>query len=192
MVILIHVLVYVVIISQIMIKLVVLDIDGIMTDGKKYYDQKGSVVLKTFCDKDWTSIKRFKSLGINVIFLSGDENINKQIANDRNIDFYSSRFSPKESLLKIIENRYGVDRKEICYFGDDLFDIGIMKEVGYSFCTCDSPLIVKLNSIELNVFGGNNAILHLFEYCEKYCLIPTLNYEEIMSKIYELDKKEKF
>ena len=84
----IHVLVYAVIIFQIMIKLVVLDVDGIMTDGKKYYDQNGSVVLKTFCDKDWTSIKRFKSMGINVIFLSGDENINKQIAKDRNIDFY--------------------------------------------------------------------------------------------------------
>ena len=184
--------VYAVIISQIMIKLVILDVDGIMTDGKKYYDQNGSVVLKTFCDKDWTSIKRFKSMGINVIFLSGDENINKQIAKDRNIDFYLSRSSPKESLLKIIEDRYNVDRKDMCYFGDDLFDIGIMKEVGYSFCTCDSPLIVKSNSIELNVLGGNNAILHLFEYCEKYCLIPILNYEELISKIYELDKKERF
>jgi hypothetical protein len=110
----------------------------------------------------------------------------------RNIDFYLSRSSPKESLLKIIEDRYNVDRKDMCYFGDDLFDIGIMKEVGYSFCTCDSPLMVKSNSIELNVLGGNNAILHLFEYCEKYCLIPILNYEELISKIYELDKKEKF
>ncbi len=184
--------VYAVITSQIMIKLVILDVDGIMTDGKKYYDQNGFVVLKTFCDKDWTSIKRFKSMGINVIFLSGDENINKQIAKDRNIDFYLSRSTPKESFLKIIEDKYSVDRKDICYFGDDLFDIGIMKEVRYSFCTCDSPLMVKSNSIELNVLGGNNAVLHLFEYCEKFCLIPTLEYEEVMSKIYELDKKEKF
>jgi 3-deoxy-D-manno-octulosonate 8-phosphate phosphatase KdsC-like HAD superfamily phosphatase len=44
-----------------MIKLIILDVDGIMTDGKKYYGQDGSVYLKSFCDKDWTSIKRFKS-----------------------------------------------------------------------------------------------------------------------------------
>lgn len=175
-----------------MIKLIILDVDGIMTDGKKYYGQDGSVYLKSFCDKDWTSIKRFKSLGINVIFLSGDENINKLVADNRNIDFYLSRSIPKESLLKTIESKYNIDRKNICYFGDDLFDIGIMKEVGYSFCTSDSPLIVKLHSIELNVFGGNNAVLHLFEYIEKSKLIPSLTYEEIMSKIYELDKKEKF
>jgi 3-deoxy-D-manno-octulosonate 8-phosphate phosphatase KdsC-like HAD superfamily phosphatase len=85
-----------------MIKLIILDVDGIMTDGKKYYGQDGSVYLKSFCDKDWTSIKRFKSLGINVIFLSGDENINKLVADNRNIDFYLSRSIPKEFLLKTI------------------------------------------------------------------------------------------
>ena len=94
-------------------------------------------------------------------------------------------------LTEVLED-FDCFAEEVVYLGDDLFDYGIMKEVGYSFCTCDFPLMVKSNSIELNVLGGNNAILHLFEYCEKYCLIPILNYEELISKIYELDKKEKF
>ena len=45
-----------------MIKLVILDVDGVMTDGKKYYDRDGKVVIKNFCDKDWTAIKRFRAL----------------------------------------------------------------------------------------------------------------------------------
>ena len=52
-----------------MIKLVILDVDGVLTDGKKYYNRDGDVVMKTFCDKDWTAIKRFKALGIKVLFL---------------------------------------------------------------------------------------------------------------------------
>ena len=38
-----------------MIKLVVLDVDGVLTDGKKYYNREGDVVMKTFCDfdRDW-------------------------------------------------------------------------------------------------------------------------------------------
>ena len=54
------------------IKLIILDVDGVLTDGKKYYNREGEVLMKTFCDKDWTAIKRFRALGITVIFLTGD------------------------------------------------------------------------------------------------------------------------
>jgi 3-deoxy-D-manno-octulosonate 8-phosphate phosphatase (KDO 8-P phosphatase) len=175
-----------------MIELVVLDIDGIMTDGKKYYTNSGDVYLKTFCDKDWTSIKRFNALGIKVIFISGDSTVNKAVSNNRNIDFYLSRNIRKEYFVSEITMKYNVSKENICYYGDDLFDIGIMKEIGYSFCTKDSPLLVKKYSNVLDVLGGNNAVLYLFEHCEQKGLIPLVSYEEIMSKIYELDKLEIF
>ena len=79
-----------------MIKLLILDVDGILTDGKKYYNNKGDVVMKTFCDKDWTAIKRFKALGTNVVFLTGDP-FNKAIAKNRNIDVYINRKSGKHT-----------------------------------------------------------------------------------------------
>ena len=66
-----------------MIKLLILDVDGVLTDGKKYYNRDGDVVMKTFCDKDWTAIKRFKALGIKVLFLSGDP-FNEKIAKKQN------------------------------------------------------------------------------------------------------------
>ena len=55
-----------------MIKLLILDVDGVLTDGKKYYDNTGLAKYKTFCDKDFSAIKKFKSAGVEVIFLSGE------------------------------------------------------------------------------------------------------------------------
>ena len=52
-----------------MIKLIILDVDGVMTDGKKYYDRDGNVMMKNFCDKDWTAVKRFQRLGFLLYFL---------------------------------------------------------------------------------------------------------------------------
>jgi 3-deoxy-D-manno-octulosonate 8-phosphate phosphatase KdsC-like HAD superfamily phosphatase len=72
------------------IRLLILDVDGVLTDGKKYYDNTGSVLLKTFCDKDWTTIKRFKSIGLNVVFITGDP-FNKFIEKKRNIKVYLNR-----------------------------------------------------------------------------------------------------
>ena len=85
------------------IELVVLDIDGILTDGKKYYDQSGMPFAKTYCDKDFTAIKRLRGAGINVCFLSGDENVNKAMAENRNIDFYSARGKDKADFIPIFE-----------------------------------------------------------------------------------------
>ena len=41
-----------------MIKLLILDVDGVLTDGKKVYGKEGTGLYKTFCDKDFTAIKR--------------------------------------------------------------------------------------------------------------------------------------
>ena len=79
-----------------MIKLVILDVDGVLTDGKKYYNREGEVLMKTFCDKDWTAIKRFKAMGITVIFLTGDP-FNESIARNRNIDVIVNRKNGKHT-----------------------------------------------------------------------------------------------
>ena len=79
-----------------MIKLIVLDVDGILTDGKKYYNRDGDVVMKTFCDKDWTAIKRFRAMDIPVVFLTGDP-FNESIARNRNIDVIVNRKDSKHT-----------------------------------------------------------------------------------------------
>ena len=112
-----------------MIKLVILDVDGVMTDGVKYYDREGTVKLKTFCDKDWTAIKRFRAIGVDVVFLTGDP-YNVSILENRNLHVIANRgsgfHSDKKNYLDEILEQYNCSVKETAYVGDDLFDIGIM------------------------------------------------------------------
>ena len=176
-----------------MIKLLILDVDGVLTDGKKYYDKEGVVRYKTFCDKDWTAIKRFRALGVNVLFLTGD-GFNVEIAMKRNIDVIVTRtdtsHKDKGDYLEEICNDYKVTPSEIIFVGDDIFDIGLMKHVK-SFCPQDAPLIVKDYAQEIMCLGGQNFITKLFDYLSVKEL-PKFDFEEHLKKVYELDIKEKF
>ena len=62
----------------------------------------------------------------------------------------------------------------------------------YSFCVLNSPKIVKENAICLKYNGGDNVLMHLFELLEEKEYIPTVSYEDVVGKIYDLDIKEKF
>ena len=86
------------------LKLLILDVDGILTDGKKYYDKTGMPQFKIFCDKDWTTIKRFKAIGVSVVFLTGDP-FNETIGIKRNIPVIVNR---KDGMKgKTIKCRHG-------------------------------------------------------------------------------------
>ena len=173
------------------IELIILDIDGIMTDGKKYYGLDGIPFAKTYCDKDFTAIKRMRGAGLSVCFLSGDERVNKAMAKNRNIDFYSARGIDKAEFVKIFEENYGVKREKMLYIGDDLFDLSIMKIVGHAFCPKDSPNILKEYCGNNNVIprkGGENVVAKLLDILLERGLVEDCSMEEIE----KLDKKEKF
>ena len=179
------------------IKLLILDVDGVLTDGKKYYNRDGDVVMKTFCDKDWTAIKRFRAMGVNVIFLTGDP-FNEKIASNRNIDCIvnrkDGRHTDKEDYLQEICDTYKVTEKEIAFVGDDIFDMGIIKKVKYSYCPEDSTEEIQ-NAVTdiITAPGGNNCIMILFDYLKDSKLLPKkYNDEEHLKEVYSLDVKEKF
>ena len=174
-----------------MIKLVILDIDGVLTDGRKYYGTDGIPFAKTYCDKDFTAIKRFRGAGINVCFLSGDERVNMAMASKRKIPFYSARGRDKADFLSVFEERWKIDRKDMLYIGDDLFDKSIMELVGHAYCPNDSCRDLKrlcgaANTLTNN--GGNNVICELFDVLLDRGLVRDCT----MQDIEELDKQETF
>ena len=134
-----------------MIKLAILDIDGIMTDGRKYYGLDGIPFAKTYCDKDFTAIKRFRGSGIKVCFLSGDDRVNKPMAWNRNIDFYSARGKDKADFVKLFERNYNTKKENMLYIGDDLFDKSIMEIVGHAFCPNDAGSFKDIASIAVSI-----------------------------------------
>ena len=71
-------------------KLLLLDVDGVLTNGRKVYDREHIPLYKEFMCKDFTAIKRFMAAGVNIIMISGDQ-WNKTMAEKRNIEFFCTR-----------------------------------------------------------------------------------------------------
>lgn len=127
-----------------MFKLLILDIDGVMTNGTKFYDIQSNVMSKCFHDHDFTAIKRFKSESIQVCFLSGDRAINENMAKKRNIDYYyNEKDGHKGEHLDHICSIYRIKPKDVAYVGDDIYDLGILKMVGYPMCPQNAVKEVK-------------------------------------------------
>jgi YrbI family 3-deoxy-D-manno-octulosonate 8-phosphate phosphatase len=172
-----------------MIKLLILDIDGVMTDGTKLYGLDGLTMGKRYCDRDFTSIKQFKAAGVQVCFLSGDDKVNEQMAKNRKTDFYYSRGREKTDYLSEFEKTYNCSIDEMAYVGDDIFDIPIMEKVGYSYCPSDVPQVVKdASSWVLSRKCGDNVIADLYQQLVEQELVSYTTLRDIK----ELDKLESF
>ena len=165
------------------IKLVILDIDGVLTDGSKIYGQDGLCHYKRYCDKDFTAIKKLMAC-----FLSGDSSVNLPMAQNRNIDFYLSRNLDKASFVDEFKQKYKCSSEEMLYIGDDIFDVSLLKIVGYPVCPSDACQEVKdCSELILNSKGGDNVIMELFDHLQEI-FIDKLD----MNKFLKLDEKQKF
>ena len=172
--------------------LLILDVDGVLTDGKKYYDNTGKGVYKTFNDRDFTAIKKFKAAGIPTVFLSGDENINAAVAKNRNIPFYHSRpngkMLDKATFIPLFEKEYNIPRSKMIYVGDDIFDISIMLSVGYAFCPYDAAKEVKEICYVLDNGGGFDCVSEIYNILKEKQLIKAPTIEQVITE----DLNEKF
>tara|TARA_R100001163_G_C5061772_1_gene198700 strand:- start:691 stop:1215 length:525 start_codon:yes stop_codon:yes gene_type:complete len=174
-----------------MIELVILDIDGVLTDGRKYYGLDGMPFAKTYCDKDFTAIKRMRGAGVNVCFLSGDTTVNEAMAKNRNIDFYAARGKDKADFIPEFCDKYKTTPEHMLYIGDDLFDSSVLESVKYRFCPSDACRDIKDicgHSNVLNSSAGNNVIAEMVDLLLQRNLIQDCT----MKEIEDLDKNEKF
>jgi len=153
-----------------MFKLLLLDVDGVLTDGTKTYVSNHEVMSKKFNDRDFTAIKRFKAAGIIVAVISADP-WNKGMAKTRKLDFWDVKeHAPnldKSKLLPHICEYYLVDPKQICYVGDDFWDCTLLHDVGFKFCPLDAAWETKRIVGENNVIlrnGGSGVVDSLYEW----------------------------
>lgn len=153
-----------------MLKLLILDVDGVLTDGTKLYGPDGAVIAKSFCDHDFTAIKKFQMDGVQVCWLSADKTVNSAIARDRGITFWYSRDEDgtidKSKWLFALIDHYKVKLDETVYVGDDLFDIPVMRTLlnagGKAYCPANAVPHVKAVATVLQVESGHGAIMDLY------------------------------
>lgn len=174
-----------------MYKLLILDVDGVLTTGLKTYNNQGDVISKTFGDRDFTAIKQFMCSGIDVIFLSGDMQVNSEVAKKRHIEFFYSRrdsgqLSKAQCAKEILEN-YNLKPDNAIFIGDDLFDAEMRDFCGFMACPANSHyLMKKVSDFVLLTNSGEGCVQELYEYMINKGIIKEATVESVIIR----DSKE--
>lgn len=114
------------------IKLVITDVDGVLTDGGMYYSKNGEE-LKKFHTRDGMGIELLAKAGIGTIFMTKEKStiVKKRAKKVKVVDCYIG-IENKKKMLDPICKKFNVQKYEIAYVGDDVNDAEIIKQVGFS------------------------------------------------------------
>ena len=125
------------------IKLVILDVDGVLTDGRIIYDDKGGE-LKCFDVKDGHGIKLLNRSGIEIGIISGRESkAVEHRAKELGIYILYQRIFDKVKVYEKILEEKGLADNQACFIGDDLVDMPLLKRVGFSVAVADGSEYLK-------------------------------------------------
>ncbi len=125
------------------IKLVILDVDGVLTDGKIIYSSFGDDI-KEFDVKDGFGITLLHRAGINSIILTArfSKSIKRRAKDMHITEVYQNAFDKLVVYNKILR-KFKISDDEVCFIGDDMVDLPVLRRVGFSVCTCCSIDEVK-------------------------------------------------
>jgi 3-deoxy-D-manno-octulosonate 8-phosphate phosphatase (KDO 8-P phosphatase) len=168
------------------IKLVVLDVDGVLTDGKLLIGSDG-VEYKNFNVKDGMGISLARYHGIKFAIITGRQSESVSIrSKELNIDYVYQKISYKIEVLSTLIQSLGINIEEVCYMGDDINDLPVMKQVGLSFSPNDAVDLVK-DSVDYvtKQNGGQGAVREALDFI----LSKQTDYKQLVSDY--LNKKTK-
>lgn len=151
-----------------MIRLIVLDVDGTLTNGGITYDANG-VETKTFNVKDGFAIASWIRIGRQAAIITGRNSpIVAKRAAELGITHFYQGVKDKEARLREILDAEGIGMDEVAAVGDDLNDFRMMKAAGLSFAPADaSPYIAEATDVRLTRSGGDGAVAEMVEYLVK-------------------------
>ena len=152
------------------IRMLVLDVDGTLTDGGIYIDANG-VESKKFNVHDGMGITLLQEAGIDVGILSHSRA--QKILNERakmlGIKYVYAGKVPKIEILEKWKFELNLKADEIAYIGDDVNDIAILEDVGLSACPANAHYkVIKTVDIVLQRRGGEGCVR---EFIDRYLLI---------------------
>ena len=127
------------------IKLILTDVDGVLTDAGMYYTESGDE-FKKFNTRDGMGVKLLKEKGFMVgIVTTENSSIVDRRAKKLNIDMVYKGVEDKRKVFKEIMKQYNLMENEIAYIGEDINDLDIVKLSGFSATVSDGMDIVKKN-----------------------------------------------
>ena len=146
------------------VKLLLLDVDGVLTDGRIIYDSRGRD-SKFFDVHDGLGVYCLHKFGINTIIITAknSKSIGPRARDMRVAEVFADIF-PKTKVLDKILKKYGISLDEICFVGDDLVDLSLMRKVGLPVAPANaSPEVKEAAAYVTNCRGGRGAVREVAE-----------------------------
>ncbi|MDB5034267.1 MAG: 3-deoxy-D-manno-octulosonate 8-phosphate phosphatase [Chlorobi bacterium] len=146
------------------IRLVLTDVDGVLTDGGVFYGKDGEV-MKRFNIRDGMGVERLREIGVDVGIITGEksESVVRR-AEKLNIEMVHLLCTDKPAALKEIMDAHAYAADEIAYIGDDVNDLTIMEKVGLTASPSDGqPQVRKVAHYVCARGGGQGAFRELAE-----------------------------
>ncbi len=146
------------------IKIVLLDVDGVLTDGRFFYSDDGRE-FKSFDVKDGFAIRMAGLLGLKFAIITGKMSpIVERRGRELGVEEIHQGYFNKIEVYEDIKLRNGYSDDECAFIGDDLFDLGVLSKAGFSACPADAVEEVKssVDFISQNP-GGRGAVRELIE-----------------------------
>jgi len=146
------------------IELIVLDVDGTLTDGKITYTQNGDEV-KSFCVKDGLAIASWIKLGKQVAIITGrSSSIVERRAKELGIKHFYQGIHNKQEVLENLLEELNLNMENVASAGDDLNDYKMLKASKIAFVPSNaSSYVIEIADEVLSLSGGNGAIREMIE-----------------------------
>jgi len=150
------------------IKLFLTDVDGVLTDAGMYYSEKGDE-LKKFNTRDGKGLELLRKQGIEVgIITSEDTQIVADRAKKLQVNILHQGIKDKGKLLEQIIKEHNLVKSEVAYIGDDINDLPIINEVGFSACPSNAmEKVKKVVDYICEKKGGEGCVREFAEYILK-------------------------
>ncbi len=147
------------------VRLLILDVDGVLTDGGIYYDHEGRI-MKRFHVRDGLGIKMAQQAGLGLAVITGlDQPCVAARVRELGITEY---FAGKKDKIPVFEGllaRLGLTPEETAFMGDDWLDAGIMARVGLPMAVADAaPEVLGLAAWVSTLPGGCGAVRQAIDF----------------------------
>ena len=148
------------------IKLLICDIDGVLTDGQFIKSSNGDE-LRSFNALDGVGFVMLKLLNLNIktAWITGRESVTTTLrAEELKIDDVYNGVIRKIDAYNELKEKYSIEDEEICFIGDDIIDIPLLEKVGFAVTVLNAPEYMRRYvHYTTKIPGGHGAVREVID-----------------------------
>lgn len=147
------------------IRLVIFDVDGVLTDGSLYIDADGRE-LKAFHSRDGHGMKMLQACGVEIAIITGrtSETVSHRMASLGIAHVYQGQRDKLPAFVELMD-KLSLQPQQVAYVGDDVVDLPIMRRVGFAVAVQDAHTLVRKHAHwQTAAPGGRGAVRDVCEF----------------------------